>query len=173
MILQNAKLIKLNILVEVLNEDIISQKVKKQKYRKIKQSTCGKVLKLTCLLLWSTYDRENKNLTFLLNQACNFFLIHMRCRLERWVVMIKHLDSILKSWRYFPCSAGKQKYSTDSVISNNLSCLGLTVELIIVFFAYSCKTEAWMILQWATLMIIDIVGSQRKMSYIKKVIYFC
>lgn len=88
------------------------------------------------------------------------------CQLDRWIV--KHLDSIFKSWQYFPCSAGKKKHSTDSVISNKLSCLGLTVQLIIVFFAYSCKTEVWMMLQWARLMIIDIVACQTKMSYILK-----
>ena len=61
----------------------------------------------------------------------------------------------------------------DSVISNELSCLGLTDELIIVFFAYSCEPEAWIILQWARLMVINIVACQREMSYIKQGDYFC
>lgn len=54
-----------------------------------------------------------------------------------------------------------------SVISNKLCCLGLTDELIIVFFAYSCKPEAW-ILQWARLIIINIVACQREISYVKQ-----
>lgn len=91
--------------------------------------------------------------------------IHMRCQLDRWVV--KHLDSIFKSWQCFPCSARKQKHWTNSVVSNTLSCLGLTVQLIIVIFAYSCKTEVWMIVPWATLMMIDVVACW-KMSYILK-----
>ena len=61
----------------------------------------------------------------------------------------------------------------DSVINNKLSCLGLTDELIIVFFAYSCEPEAWIILQWARIMVINIVACQRERSYIKQGDYFC
>lgn len=42
-----------------------------------------------------------------------------------------------------------------------------------VFFAYSCKTEVWMILRWARLTIVDIVVRQRDVLHFKKVTYFC
>lgn len=59
MILQSIKLIKSNILVDELDEVTVS--LKSEKTKGTKQSACGKVLKLTYLLLWGTYDRENKN----------------------------------------------------------------------------------------------------------------
>lgn len=62
----------------------------------------------------------------------------------------------------FPCPPGEQKNIQQSVISNTLSCLGLTVQLIIVFFAYSCKTEVWMTLKWAKLKILRYSGLSEK-----------
>lgn len=108
----------------------------------------GKILKL---LLQSTYNKKKKEkFMFLLSQMCKDLKkkICKSCQLNKWVVMTKHLKHTLKRWQYFLAQLGSKTHSTDSVVSNKLSCLGLAVQLIIVFFAYSCKTEVWKTLQW-------------------------
>lgn len=94
-------------------------------------------------------------------------------KLQNALWLLKAESVFLFSW--------EAKNIQQSVFSNTLSCLDLKVQLIIVFFAYSCKTEVWMILKWDRVKILrysglsekDVLQWKRWFIFVSCHIYYC